>query len=182
MKHLIYSLVFLCSSYLSAQDWVTLKDVDLGFRVDFPVEATKSSTDVPTAKGNLTLHNFIAYPSSSDINVMYMSSFSEYPESFFPNGLKTQEQMDSVLEGAVNGAVTNVKGKLLSKETISFNGYPGRFFKIEVDQGELYVLTMWNILVDYKMYIIQTIAIKGNEDNANAVKFRDSFELIKVKQ
>ncbi|RNC86290.1 MAG: hypothetical protein ED556_08325 [Winogradskyella sp.] len=182
MKNLLFAIAFLLTLSLNAQDWVTVKDIDLGYRLDFPTTATKDNKDVPTAKGNVVMHTYTAYPAAGDDNILYMSSFSEYPESFFPEGLKTQEQIDTVLEGAVNGAVTNVNGTLLSKKDIVFNGYPGRHFKIEVDQaGSTYILTMWNILVDYRMYIVQTIALKGSEENDNFKKFLDSFELIKVK-
>ncbi|WP_353777596.1 hypothetical protein [Winogradskyella sp. 3972H.M.0a.05] len=184
MKRLVYIVLFITvsfSSLIGAQDWNTVKNTDFGYRVDFPAYAEKASTDIPTAKGNVVMHTYTCTATSSDSNLMYMSSFTQYPLSFFPEGLDSPEVQNTLLENSINGAVTNVKGTLLSKESIVFNGYPGRFYKIEVDQGDLYVLSMWSILVDYKLYMIQTIALKDKSDNTNAKRFRDSFELIKVK-
>ena len=73
-----------------------------------------------------------------------MTSFTEYPTSFFPEGLDTFKRRTTVLDGCVNGAVTNVKGELLSDTKIVFNGYNGRATKIEIESGELYVIRMKN--------------------------------------
>ncbi|MEM9680730.1 MAG: hypothetical protein AAF901_10445 [Bacteroidota bacterium] len=171
------------ASVAQENSWVTVKDTDKGYRVDFPQEAKKGSQDVPTAKGVVVMHTYTITSTSLDAkNLLYMSSFSEYPSDFFPNGLDSEDAQNDVLDGAVEGAVTNVKGKLIMNESITFNGYPGRHIKIEVDQDALYVLTMRNILVDFKMYILQTISLKGSSDNREAKKFFDSFELINVKK
>lgn len=116
MKRIFIVVLSVFCFGVSAQDWITVKDMDLSYRIDFPQGETKSSQDVPTEKGNVKMILYSGQPASAeDKNVYYATSFSEYPVSFFPNGLNSKTDIDSVLEGAMNGAVSNVKGKLMSK-------------------------------------------------------------------
>lgn len=184
IKKIVLLIAFVgLANTIEAQNkkWVTVKDTELGYRIDFPSTAKKDAVDVPTEKGPVVMNTYTV-SSPGEVNLVYMTSSSEYPESFFPNGLSSAEAQNTVLDNAVNGAVTNVKGRLMFKEDITFNGYRGRLFKIEVNQGGLYVITMRTVLVGYQLYMMQTISQMKDIDNDRTKQFFDSFELINVKK
>lgn len=182
----LFVLFFLCSFYtLAAQnnEWHKIKDLEAAYSIEFPSEPKKNKSDVPTEKGLVTMYTYTCQSESDDKNLIYMSSFNEYPNSFFPEGLNTLEKRKKVLENAVNGAVTNTKGTLISKSEIIFNGYNGTDVEISVDTGGFqYILRMKTILVGLKLYMAQVIYGKDNGDNLNSKRFFNSFELLNVKQ
>ncbi|NER13756.1 hypothetical protein GWK08_09920 [Leptobacterium flavescens] len=185
MKTQLKTLTFIVSFFfflsLSAQtDWVTIKIEGEGYRVDFPSQPKKQTNTIPSQIGDLEMKFYILDNSfnPNDDNLVYMSAFTAYPEEYMSNedpGFK-----DTVLDGAVNGAVTNVNGKLLSKENIFFNGFPGRTAKIEI-QGST-IINQKIVLVDNLLYICQIICMADKDDNKSMKAFFDSFDLIKVKK
>lgn len=181
----LFVLFFVCSFYtLIAQnnEWYKIKDLEAAYRIEFPSEPKKGKSDVSTEKGLVTMHTYTYQSDSGDENFIYMSSFSEYPNSFFPEGLNTLEKRNQVLENAVNGAATNTKGTLISKSDMIFNGYNGTDAKISVDvSGFQFNIRMKVILVGFKIYMTQVIYEKDNGDNLNLNRFFNSFELLNVK-
>ncbi len=185
MKKLVFLLFFIFNfSALIAQnhDWVKVKDTVHAYVIEFPSSPEKGSTDVPTVKGNVKMYTY-TLQSNNDDNIVYMTFFTKYPDSFFPEGLKTLERRNTVLDNAVSGAVTNVKGSLVSKSEIVFNGFNGRDAKIELESGGgQYIIRMKTILVGTSLYSAQVICVKENDDNLNSKYFFNSLELINVKQ
>jgi hypothetical protein len=59
-----------------------------------------------------------------------MTSFNDYPDSVLKQG------PDTLLEGAQNGAIANVKGKLLASSKITLGSHPGREFDFEALGGQ----------------------------------------------
>ncbi len=180
-KNIFIALTILCNIYASIaqeNEWVKVKDTIAAYIVEYPSAPEKGADDVPTEKGVVKMNTY-TLQTEGDENLIYMTSFTEYPASFFENGLDTTDEQQKVLDGSVNGAVTNTKGKLVSDRKISFNGYQGRDIKIEV--SGLYIIHMRTILVGYKLYLAQVIYEKINEDNENAKRFFNSLDLINVK-
>jgi hypothetical protein len=181
-KNILLTLFVLCNIYASiaqSNDWFKVKDTDAAYTISYPEEPQQGSDDVPTDKGTVKMNTYTLQPDGDD-NLIYMSSFTEYPESFFPNKLATLEKQDEVLENSVNGAVTNTQGKLISEDKIYFNGYRGRDIKIAIDGG--YIIKMKVLLVGIKLYLAQVIYKEENDNNANQKRFFDSLELINVKE
>ncbi len=176
-------ILMISNPIVFAQDksWVNTKDLELAYEIDFPEKVEKEFQEVPTDKGNVNMVSYMLSPNNMD-NLVYMSSYTKYPSSFFPNGLDTFEKQHKVLDGAVNGAAANVKGQLIADKKIVFNGYNGRSIKIELESGGTYIINMKMFLVDYKLYMMQTICAKGNDGNSETTRFFDSFELLNVKQ
>jgi len=179
MKNLFFALTLFitCSSLSIAQDWINYKSEELAFIAEFPSEPTKTVQKVNTAVGELDMHMIMYAPTSGDDNAVYSVIKSDYPESNFEDA--DDEYNSKVLDGAVNGAVTNVNGKLLYDNKITFNGYPGRDFKVEISGGFLYIKAY---LVNNSMYITQVICISVNDKNTSIKRFFDSFDIIKVKE
>ncbi|WP_452597919.1 hypothetical protein [Pontimicrobium sp. MEBiC01747] len=181
-KNILLALLMFCNVYAAiaqSNDWFKVKDTDAAYIISYPQEPEKGSDDVPTDKGTVKMNTYTLQP-DGDVNLIYMSSFTEYPASFFPNKLATLEKQDEVLKNSVNGAVTNTKGTLIQEEKIYFNGYRGRDIKIAIDGG--YIIKMKVLLVGIKLYLAQVIYKEENDDNESQKRFFDSFELINVKE
>lgn len=177
MKNKVLMLILLLNvTIMTSQDWTRYKYQELAFIADFPKEPTKTIEKVPTAVGELDMHMIMCEADSSDENVVYNVIKSDYPKENFEN--PTEEYINNVLDGAVNGAVSNVKGKLVFDNKIMFNGYSGRYFKIDVDYAFLHIK---GVLVNNTMYIIQVICLEKNDNNNSIKRFFDSFDLINIK-
>lgn len=178
MKKSIFTLfIAVCSVMsMSAQVWETFKSLDHEFSVLFPEEPTFQVQKVPSAVGELDMNMYMSTASNIDAdNMLYSVIRSDYPETMFEN--PSDDFVKSVLDGAVNGAVSNVQGRLIFDETISFNNFPGRSIKIETSMGLLYINAY---LVNNSMFITQVICTPEKDNNTSIKRFQESFELIKV--
>ncbi|NQY07256.1 MAG: hypothetical protein HRT68_13960 [Flavobacteriaceae bacterium] len=176
-----FFLMFLSLNLVLAQDdWKTIKDLEKGFRVDFPGESKPDMTDVPTEKGTVKMHTNTYTPavSSDDKNAIYMTAYTQYSSEMFDNDLKNVEEKQEILTKAVSGAVTNTKGTLLRTDKLEFNGFQARESVIEISGG--YVIQSFMVLADLRLYLLQAICKKEDINNDKYVKFIGSFELIKT--
>ncbi|PHR74554.1 MAG: hypothetical protein COA67_00320 [Lutibacter sp.] len=181
-KYILLCLFALCNIYGSIaqnNDWFEIKDKDAAYLIDFPSEPEKGENDVQTDKGTVKMNTY-TLQTSDDVNMIYMSSFTKYPESFFEDGLVSEESQNTVLDNSVNGAVTNTEGELILDKKITFNGYKGRVIKIKLSGG--YIIYMKVLLVDIRLYLAQVIYEEKDDGNENAKRFFESLELINVKK
>lgn len=178
MKLFITSVVlFICTSTITAQDWEKYKSEELAFIAEFPGTPEKTVQQVQTAVGALDMHMIAYSTSNTDDNAFYGVIRTDYPKEQFSD--ISEETVKSILDGAVNGAVSNVNGTLESDENITLNGYPGRKIKIKTNGMEMF---MNAYLVDNVMYVTQVIAMEGSVNTKNLFKFLDAFDIINVKQ
>jgi len=169
-------MLILFSTSLIGQTWKKYKYEDLAMVAYFPEEPSRTMQQVDSELGVLDMHMVMLQPSFSDDNALYGMIRSDYPESFFADA--DAELYDSVLEGSVEGAVTNVNGDLVSDENITFNGYPGRNIKIKIEGAYIY---MRAILINHIMFINQVICETPNDGNDSIERFLESFEILRVK-
>lgn len=172
---LLVLVFFLSHSTVSAQEWINYKSEDLAFVASFPKEPTRTVQKVETAVGNLDMHMIMYSPTSDDDNAVYSVIRSDYPEGQFED--VDDKYNNTVLDGAVNGAVTNVNGELVFDNKITFNGYPARSIKIDITDGYIYINAY---LVKNSMFITQVICYKSKDNNKEIERFFKTFELINV--
>ena len=179
MKKPILFFLLVCITFaVQAQDWSTHKNIELAFTADFPGVPLKTTQDVPTAIGDITMH-MLSVDTSTNLdasNALYAVAYSAYPEENFKDS--TDESDNATLNGAVNGAVTNVNGKLLVNNDINLNGFPGKEGKIELNGAFIHLRVY---LVENVLYFCQVICFAEKDDNTDINKFLDSFELINTK-
>ncbi|SHH58756.1 hypothetical protein DFQ05_0872 [Winogradskyella wandonensis] len=157
--------------------WVKYKSEELAVTAIFPATPKESVQKVQTAVGSLDMHMVMYAPlMSGDDNAVYSLIRSDYPEEQFKDA--DQEKQSSILDGAVEGAVTNVNGTKLSDKKIKLNGYPGRSIKIQTESGYIYINAY---LVENVMFITQVITMPSNDGNKSIRRFMDSFDILKVK-
>jgi hypothetical protein len=115
--------------------------------------------------------------------VMYMSgsgsagcavAFADYPQQII-NSTDPQK----LLEGAKNGAINNVGGKLVSETKVSFNGLPAKDVVIEIP-GKAFITARF-ILAGPRFYELMFIAPKDKGHEEDIAKFFNSFAIDGIK-
>ncbi len=177
LRLLISSLALLlfCSFLKPLNEWIKFENNNC--KILFPGTPANDSTLTDTKVGKLTLytHLFEVPENSKDSCLLYGLIETQYPAQFFDT-TGNKSFMKGFFEGAVNGAVSNVAGRLISQKDISKNGYPGKEIKIDFQNGTA-IITMNIFLAKTRLFAIQTISLPGKENNTGAVKFNNSFEI-----
>lgn len=169
---LVFILVFTLG-FTVLSDWY-LFETD-NFSIEFPQKPVEKTQSLPTTIGDLKIVMWSAESKKGeDDNLVYSLMLSDYPDSLI-NSDKV-ELLDRFFRGSVDGAVNNIKGKLLSEKNIELSGFPGREARIEYANGKS-IIKMKLYLVHNRMYILQTITEPGKEDNPNSFRFHDSFKI-----
>ena len=166
-------IIVLFNASFTSDDWVMFKKGN--YSILFPGNPATDSSIKNTQIGDLTIVNHIYETPENipDSNLVYGLSLTDYPPKYILQDSKTfiKGFFDSVVKGAVNG----VKGKLIEEKDFSLKNYPGKELKIDYDNGTA-IITMKIMLVKERVYALQTIALPGQEVNANAARFFNSFD------
>ena len=175
MKTKISSLMLVCSILLAAcgaasPSWQDFSSDAGKFTVSMPATPKETSQSVDTAAGKIDLHLFTAQVGTS----AYLVSYSDYPAD-----MMSQADPAKVLDGAMNGAVTNVSGTILSSQDVTLDGNPGKDFTADGKitkpgdgsvRGRIY-------LVKNRLYQIIIVGLKDQIPAADADKYMQSFKL-----
>ena len=174
--YLIFIFI-LFTGFNSSKDWYTLIASEFDYQVEYPLKPRSLEREINSEVGKLKMNIFLLDMSKSkkSQNLFYMSNYTEYPKEGVSSDKK--ELLDDFFNGAINGAVKNVQGKLISKKTIQYKEYPGRYIKIDFRNG-LAIITMKIILVKNKMYMLQTITETKKDFNTSITRFMKSFKLL----
>lgn len=159
------------SPALHAQDTYTSRAG--GFAVAFPngyPNPRVDSSEVSTQIGSLTMYTFLTEQASSACMVAY----SDYPEEAFEGA-----NMKALLDSARNGALNNVRGKLIRQKKISINGNPGLSVYFRGKSGATTIYGRFDYyIVTPRLYQIGFMALSQKEVDARNVKtYFSSFRL-----
>ncbi len=171
-------VLFICAIAFS-QEWKTFKNLELGVIADFPGEPERMDQQVPvdTTSYTMKMYFFEDTVNPNPNNYIYALARTDYHKDAFEGDDSNRD--NAVLDGAVSGAASNVKGTVDRKETITLNGFPGRAAKIKMQQGYIHVRVY---LVQHTMYFTQVICATDKDGNADIKKFFDSFDIIRTKE
>jgi hypothetical protein len=179
MKKISTAIVFFAIavtaiSFTAAQEWFVRETSN--YTIQFPAAPEHSMQSVPSEIGDLKMeiNIFDASKTKGDDNLVYGLVTSEYPDSLIDSDNK--EILPTFFRNSTDGAVTNVKGKLLSEKEISLGSFPGYEIRIDFQEG-MAIITMRSYLVHNKMYVLQVISETAKEKNRSADKFFNSFKL-----
>jgi hypothetical protein len=145
-------------------DWKTYSYSADGFSASFPFEPQFSKRDVPTDAGSFELRAYLATEGEAAVYV----GVCDYGSAV------SGKDPNTVLEGAKNGAVSNVSGHLLSAKQITFGVYPGVEFEADSDTMHFAARIY---LVGTTLYQSLTAA-PLRKPYAGTTRFLDSFRLI----
>ena len=173
----IFFVSVLCTGFIVTSDWFLMKNKDQGYQIEFPKEPSVSVQTVNTKAGPVDMHiNMLDLSNKDeDQNMIYLSSFAQYPDSLVHSDRK--EQLAGFFKETLDGLVSSIDGKILSKEDVKIDSYPGKEVKINFQDG-MAIIRIRVYLVENKVYMLQVITKIEKDSNESISKFMDSFSLI----
>lgn len=147
-----------------AENWQTYSYPADGFSASFPGTPTEQKQNVPTVAGTFELRAYLVETGQSAVFVGVCD---------YGNAVAGRDP-DSVLQGAENGAISNVSAHLVSSSKITLGVYHGMQFEAENTSMHFSARIY---LVGTTLY--QTLTASPlSAPYAGVTRFLDSFELI----
>lgn len=167
----LLALVFLsaCGGDKEEADWKTFESTEGKFSILFLKDPEEQTESVPTVIGTLETKFYMVETKDMAFSV----NFVDYPAEIIQSG-----DVKMMLDGGVQGAVSNVDGTLLEQKDISLDGHPGREMRAEAKlEGDDVIFKARIYLVENRLYMIQVVSLKSKASSADVDKFLDSFQL-----
>jgi hypothetical protein len=156
------------SSTPSSSSWETISGD--GFTLTMPGTPSKNDDTIPSAAGPLPLRMYTLSKGFEG----YITGYTEYPDIVF-----TSTEPEKLLDGAQQGAISNVKGEVTSQRSITLNGHPGREI-VGTSPAQNIGFTARVILAKPRMYmLVYTQYDKDKPISEDGKRFLDSFEITK---
>ena len=149
--------------------WINYNSPEGRYRVALPSQPELGTQESTTADGV----KFTQYKATvAKEKAVFMVGYFDYVPG-------TTFSLDKARDGIVHG----VKGTLLSENVISLAGSPGRELKVVTNtEGTELVMRTRFFDVDKRVYVLQFIVLKTEDDEtavAKAAKYFDSFKVLK---
>jgi hypothetical protein len=144
-----------------------------GYSVLMPGNAKEQAQVVDTATGKVDLYS----ATIDDRTGTYIAMYSDYPANI-TQGVDPQTLLDS----SRDGAVASSRGQLINDRKISIDQYPGREIQVGIppENGQSANLIVNRYyLVDQRLYQVMVVLPNAQTPSADALKFMDSFKLLK---
>lgn len=145
-------------------NWKSYSYASEGFLADFPFQPEMKKQDVPTEKGSFELRAYLVEDSEAALFV----GVCDYGSAV------AGREPDSVLDGAQEGAISNVSAHLVRSKRITLGIYRGVEFEAENDTMHF---TARIFLVGSTLYQTLTAAPLA-KPYSGVTRFLDSFQLI----
>jgi hypothetical protein len=149
-----------------AQTWSEYRPAGAGFALEMPGEWTSDVMNIDTAIG--TVKGYTATVEAGGRG--YMSMYIPYP----PDRVRGRP-IEPMLDGARDGAVANVHGRLRSEEHITVDNHPGR--QIVIDANDMVLVQRFFVL---DATLVQAIVggHAGVETEPNTIRFLQSLRVV----
>lgn len=170
----VISMYMLTVAFVATDKWQIFETNDYSILFPQKVKTERKEIDSEVGKLQLDITMYDASGDEKEDNLIYGLFTTTYPDSIMNSDKK--EILPKFFRGAIDGAVKNVQGKLLSEEEISLNDFPGREIRVDYRDG-FAVIKMRCYLVHNVLYMIQTITLTEKEKNTSASYFLNSFKL-----
>lgn len=157
--------------FQDSSEWIKYDSSEGRYSVLLPSQPKLSTQEASAASGE-KFPQYIA--SASDAKAVFLTGYFDHiPGATFS------------LDKARDGMVQSVKGTLISDASIALAGNPGREFKFSATgtDGVEYLVQARFYDVDQRVYLLQFIIAKSEDDKAaaeKAAKYFDSFKVIKA--
>ncbi|HSC55479.1 MAG TPA: hypothetical protein VLC98_17755 [Phnomibacter sp.] len=176
MKFCLAFIALICSTAVFSQTAKPYVHETKDYKIQFPSTPSDTSFKIPSELGELVLHMNTYQPriELNDENVVYSLIETSYPDTVNPEDIT--ENLDVFFREAIDGAVKEVKGKLLNETAVFFGAYPARTVEIEFGNGS-FIIKATYLLKENKIIVLQTLTEKLKYPNAQVNKFFESFQL-----
>jgi hypothetical protein len=174
---LILLVLVISSGFIMTSDWFLVKSEDQGYQIEFPKEPTPSVQSVKTEAGMVDMHIHMLDLSKKgdDSNLIYLSSFAQYPDSLVHSDRK--EQLAGFFKETIEGLIGSIDGEMLDEKAVQIGEYPGKEVNINFQDG-MAIIRIRVYLVENKVYMLQVITKTENDSNDSISRFMNSFALI----
>lgn len=157
--------------------WVTFESEEGRFLVMTPVELIEKVNKTTTAIGEVSYHSFFYQDKDPEADILfYIVSYVDYPEGTM--NMDSTALIKEFFETTIAGSVESVQGDLRYQDDINLDNYPGKFWRVDYEEGETIIKTR-AYLVNDRYYSIQTICDKKKVMEMTSDRFMDSFRLKK---
>lgn len=143
------------------------KSVGGRFSILFPKDPKEEKQTTDTDVGSIDSYSFTV----EDKSIVYMVTYNDYPADAMISA-----DVDTVLDGARDGALNSTNSKLISETKIQIDGYSGREIKAQTSKDNMIIVSRI-YLVKNRLYQILALATHENCDNSSYIKFFNSFKL-----
>lgn len=152
------------SQQAAAEEWKTYNFPAEGFSASFPAQPAEQKQAVQTDAGSFELHTYLA---ASDTVALYVGvcDYGDAAKGGDP---------DAILEGAKNGAVTQVHAHLINSKKVSLGVYPG----VELEAGAEGAHLFGRIYLVGSILYQEFVALPSDRPYPDTSRFLDSFQII----
>lgn len=147
--------------------WVDFESTEGKFTARFPKTPKTQNIPTPTPAGNIDQTMIMA----DDNGISYGVSFADYPEE-----ATKATPIETMLDGARDGAVGNINGTLKSEKQIKLGEYDGRELEVTASAaGQDVVVHQQMFVVKNRLY--QLIVVRLASAESKDQTFFDNFKL-----
>jgi hypothetical protein len=151
----------------SAQTWTEYRPAGVGFSLEMPGQWTADVKDIDTAIGLVK-----GYMASIEMEGRaYLSMYIPYP----PDRVRGKP-VQPILDGARDGAVSNVHGHLRSEEQVTVGNFAGR--QLVIDAPNDLVLVHKFFMMDAILVQAVVVGHPGVEKDPSTLHFLQSLKLV----
>ncbi len=144
--------------------WISFESPEGGFRMEFPAEPVRGQQSLASELGPLET---VLFTVEEDADTVYLVAYTDYPEEVL------DVDPGTVLDGAVQGAATNLSGTVESSTKLTVEGFPAVDYVVAVEGGRVEARA---ILAGRRIYLVQRAASQSGPDEFR--RLVDSFELL----
>ena len=174
-KTLSSLFLFILPLSLLAQ-WTTFHSVDGRFSIPTPQSLEHRESELETPMGAIRYHTFFYQPTSDpNGNQFFSVSYCDYPEGALHSD--STEILEEFFAETLKESAFSVNGELRYSEAIVFNGYPGRFWRVDYLNGQA-VIKSRAFVVAERFYVIQVVTLREKSANSDLSKFLEGFKLL----
>lgn len=166
-KSLVALILALACLTGCSQSWSEYRSGKGGYSVEVPGRMKESSDSVSTPAGNITFNTAMVERRSS----AYCAAYSDFPE-FAVRGRDPKD----LLNGARDGALRNIDGKLEKESWIKVDGNPGLEITFKSPKKKIKAKARL-ILVKNRLYQILAGQSESSYSETDVDKFLNSFKL-----
>lgn len=152
-------------------EWKEFTSGKGGYKVKFPGEPEMKTESTDVMGQTVTFD--LAMVTVDNPMGAFMSSYADFPKE-----MMAAQSVEKALDGARDGAVSKLEGKLLEETKETIGGHPARRFTFEAQGGALLV-TARILLVDNRLYQVLALRPRNSKLDAELATFVDSFKLLK---
>lgn len=149
------------------KQWSTFTSAAGKFSVSMPGTPKEQKMEVPSPIGAIQFYLF----TGRDRNYEFVASYNDYPASVVSQG-----NVEKMLDGARDGAVGNINGKLQSEKKITLKNFPGREIHVLTPDGKA-ALKYRIYLVGNRLYQVGIVSTNPFQETEKTNQFFESFSV-----